>query len=418
MKIAVCVKYVPVVAQMGFDYATKTMLREGVPPEINPFDRLGLLCATGLTAGPADEVLAVSMGPPQAREGLLHCLALGADRAVLLTDRALAGSDTFATACALALLLAREQPDLILCGRNSTDAETGQVGPELAELLGLPHLSQVRRLTYEAAANRIVAERTTDEGYQVVACPLPALVCVTEGVARERYALPQEIAAAQATPVEEVTCAHLTSDLSLFGLEGSPAWVADIRLVAPNRLGVVITEQDATAAAQQVVALVRERLARLATAAASADVQVGTRRYPAQRRESQTSGVNPLHVVQPRALRGKGRRVCRRGTPLCHHVVGSTGETPRRRLSSRGRAPCVVDTATRVPSCVHCAPRPSLPRPAPQGPPDALPLPHPARPVQTARRRAGAARGAARKSLRCRRARGRGCGVGHGRRDG
>ena len=187
MKIAVCVKYVLAVAQMGFDYATKTMLREGVPSEINPFDRLGLLCATGLTAGPADEVLAVSMGPPQAREGLLHCLALGADRAVLLTDCALAGSDTFATARALALLLAREQPDLILCGRNSTDAETGQVRPELAELLGLPHLSQVRRLTYEAAANRIVAERTTDEGYQVVACPLPALVCVTEGVARERY---------------------------------------------------------------------------------------------------------------------------------------------------------------------------------------------------------------------------------------
>ena len=154
MKIAVCVKYVPVVAQMGFDYATKTMLREGVPSEINPFDRLGLLCATGLTAGPADEVLAVSMGPPQAREGLLHCLALGADRAVLLTDCALAGSDTFATARALALLLAREQPDLILCGRNSTDAETGQVRPELAELLGLPHLSQVRRLTYEAAAGR------------------------------------------------------------------------------------------------------------------------------------------------------------------------------------------------------------------------------------------------------------------------
>jgi electron transfer flavoprotein alpha/beta subunit len=204
MKIAVCVKYVPVVAQIGFDYVQKTIRREGVPSEINPFDRLGLLCAVGLRTSPADEVLAVSMGPPSAREGLVHCLALGADRAVLLTDRALAGSDTLATARALALLLARENPDLILCGRNSTDAETGQVGPELAELLGRPHVSQVRRLTYEAATNRIVVERLTDEGYQVVACPLPALVCVTEGVARERYALPQEIAAAQARPIEAV----------------------------------------------------------------------------------------------------------------------------------------------------------------------------------------------------------------------
>jgi len=286
MKIAVCVKYVPVVAQIGFDYATKTMLREGVPSEINPFDRLGLLCAMGLKAGPADEVVAVSMGPPQAREGLLHCLALGADRALLLTDRALAGSDTLATARALALLLAREQPDLIVCGRNSTDAETGQVGPELAELLGLPHLSQVRRLTYEASTNRLVAERVTDEGYQVVACPLPAVVCVTEGVARERYALPQEIAAAQTTPIETVACAHLASDLSLFGLAGSPTWVADMRLVAPTRLGRVITEKDAMAAAQQVAALVQERLASLATAATSASVQVEARRYPAQRRQS------------------------------------------------------------------------------------------------------------------------------------
>jgi electron transfer flavoprotein alpha subunit len=271
---------------MGFDYATKTILREGVPSEINPFDRLGLLCAISLKTGPADEVLAVSMGPPQAREGLQHCLALGADRAILLTDRALAGSDTLATARALAMLLAREQPDLILCGRNSTDAETGQVGPELAELLGLPHLSQVRRLTYEAAANRLVAERTTDEGYQVIACPLPALVCVTEGVARERYALPQEIAVVQATRIEEMACAHLTSDLSLFGLEGSPTWVTDIRLVAPNRLGVVITEQDATAAAQQVAALVRERLASLTTATASISIQARARRYPAQRQQS------------------------------------------------------------------------------------------------------------------------------------
>ena len=130
MKIAVCVKYVPVVAQMGFDVAAKTIIREGVASEINPFDRLGVVCAVALKAGPTDQVVAISMGPPQAQEGLLHCLALGADRAVLLTDRTLAGSDTLATARALALLLDQEQPDVIICGRNSTDAETGQVGPE------------------------------------------------------------------------------------------------------------------------------------------------------------------------------------------------------------------------------------------------------------------------------------------------
>ena len=110
-------------------------------------------------------------GPPNAAEGLTQCYALGVDRAVLLSDRALAGSDTLATAQALALALQRESPDLIVCGRNSSDAETGQVGPELAELMGRPHISNVRQLDIDRAANRILAERVTDEGYQVLECP-------------------------------------------------------------------------------------------------------------------------------------------------------------------------------------------------------------------------------------------------------
>jgi electron transfer flavoprotein alpha subunit len=286
MKIAVCVKYVPVVAQIGFDYVKKTIIREGVPSEINPFDRLGVLCALALKSTPADEVLVISMGPPQAREGLVHCLALGADRAILLTDRALAGSDTLATARALALVLEKEQPDVILCGRNSTDAETGQVGPEVAELLGLPHISQVRKLTYEVATRQLLAERLTDTGYQIVACPLPALVCVTEGVARERYPIPPEVAAAQDKPIEEIGCSHLSSDPSLFGLAGSPTWVADIRLVPPSRLGIVVTEKHPTAAAQQVAGLVQEHLTRRAAADTGAQPQAGAPRYPHERQRS------------------------------------------------------------------------------------------------------------------------------------
>ena len=129
MKIAVCVKYVPVLSRIQFDYEKKTIIREGVPSEINPFDLLGLVRAVQLKTSAEDQVMAISMGPPNAREGLVQCLALGADRGVLVSDRALAGSDTLATARALALALDREKPDLIICGRNSADAETGQVGP-------------------------------------------------------------------------------------------------------------------------------------------------------------------------------------------------------------------------------------------------------------------------------------------------
>ena len=149
---------------------------------------LGVNLAVDLKAGGDDDtVVALSMGPPNAAEGLTQCYALGVDRAILLSDRALAGSDTLATARALALALQRESPDLIICGRNSSDAETGQVGPEVAELMDLPHISNVRKLAVDRAANRITAERVTDSGYQVLQCPLPALICVTEGAGPERY---------------------------------------------------------------------------------------------------------------------------------------------------------------------------------------------------------------------------------------
>ena len=293
MKTAVCVKYVPVVSRITFDYEQKTIVRDGVPSEVNPFDVLGLVRAVELKSGPEDEVVALSMGPPQAREGLVTCMALGADRSILLTDRALAGSDTLATARALSLALEREKPDLVVCGRNSADAETGQVGPELAELLGLPHISQVRKLDYRADSagkvNGIVAERITDEGYQVIECALPALVCVTEGVAAETFANREQMAAAQDKPVEELSCAQLSDDLSQFGLSGSPTWVEDIRLVEPTRLGMMIEGETPDAAAQQVAQLLQERLASLAEEqgdGSPAPASAANIRYPDNRARS------------------------------------------------------------------------------------------------------------------------------------
>jgi electron transfer flavoprotein alpha subunit len=286
MKIAVCVKYVPVVARLTFDYQNRTIIREGVPSEINPFDLLGLVRAVEMKSSPEDQVVVVSMGPPQAREGLVQCLALGADRAVLLTDRALAGSDTLATARALALALARENPDLIVCGRNSADAETGQVGPEMAELMGLPHISQVRRLDYRPGSNRILVERSTDEGHQLIQCSLPAVVCVTEGIAPEKFPSREDLAAVQGKPVEELSCADLSPDASIFGAAGSPTWVEDIRLVEPNRLAQVITDADPRTAARQVAGQLAKRLSALAAGPKSTGNSVSTIRYPQARDQS------------------------------------------------------------------------------------------------------------------------------------
>ena len=264
MKTAVCMKFVPVISQIKFDYETKTIIRDGVPSEVNPFDLIGLVRAVELKNAPEDEVVVISMGPPKASEGLTTCVALGADRSVLLSDRALAGSDTLATSKALSLALHREQPDLIICGRNSSDGETGQVGPEIAQIMGWPHISHVRKLNLGADGKSVVVERMTDEGFQTLECDLPVLVCVTDGVAPELFPDREQMERAEGIEAEVLTCSDLSDDLSLFGADGSPTWVDEIRLVEPNRLGVLLQETAPEDVAKQVAESLRQRLAELA----------------------------------------------------------------------------------------------------------------------------------------------------------
>src|SRR5262249_35407950 len=149
----------------------------------------------------------VTMGAPGARAGLAECLALGADRGVHLLDAALVGSDTLATARALAAVVRRERPDLVLLGRASMDAETGQVGPELAELLEWSLATDVHRLTLERAA--FEAERQVDDGFETVRGLLPAVVTVAEDIAPERFPTKAEREAAAGKPIETVDCAAL-----------------------------------------------------------------------------------------------------------------------------------------------------------------------------------------------------------------
>ena len=268
MKIAVCIKQVPVVSRIRFDYESKTVVREGVPLEANSFDLLAVDRAVELGKEAGAEVVVLTMGPPQAREALIQCLAMGAHRAVHLTDPAMAGSDTLATARSLALALERQGFGLtagdwlIFCGRNSTDAETGQVGPEIAEFLKVPHVSNVRRLDLSEHQDTITVERVTDQGYELIRCPLPALVSVAEGIMPERWPSRQEMEAARARAdragaedpaIEEIGAAQLSSNRSLFGTSGSPTSVAEIRLIEPQRLGVVIEEPDPNVAARKLV---------------------------------------------------------------------------------------------------------------------------------------------------------------------
>ena len=263
MKIAVCIKQVPVVSMLKFDNETRRVVREGVPSEVNPFDVLAMSLAANLKRECAAEVVAYTMGPPQARDALVQCLAMGADSAVHLSDRAFAGSDTLATARALSMALAGQGYDLIICGRNSVDAETGQVGPEIAELLDLPQVSAVRRLELDLAANggngALTAERLTDEGYDVVRCDLPALITVTEDVAPEVYPNRAARQAAQDKPIATLTAADLSADASVFGLDGSPTYVSEIYSVKPQRDRIIARDKPVSEAVAELMAYLQAR---------------------------------------------------------------------------------------------------------------------------------------------------------------
>lgn len=233
MKIVVLVKQVPVVSAMKLDPETKTLKREGVPLEVSAFEVRALLKALELRNAQGGEVVALTMGPPQARAALEHCLALGADRGIHLVDRAFAGADTLATARALALALKKEGYDLILCGRHSTDAETGQVGPEVAELLDLPQVTAVSKLTVNGQT--LTIERETDSGFETVECALPALLSATEDLAPEKFPNKADKEKAKEKPIQELTATDLSADLTQFGAAGSPTWVESVQTVEVAR---------------------------------------------------------------------------------------------------------------------------------------------------------------------------------------
>ncbi len=191
MRILVPLKYVPDTDEIKIDEATGTMIREGIPGIINPLDLYAVEKALQLKDKHNGEIVALSMGPPAAEEALREALSMGVDQAVLLTDRCFAGSDTWATAHTLSRAAQKlGHFDLILCGERATDGETGQVGPEIGAMLELPIITYVSRIEEihlsEGELGWIRCRRLTEEGYQWVEAPLPALLTVVKEINEPR----------------------------------------------------------------------------------------------------------------------------------------------------------------------------------------------------------------------------------------
>ena len=225
LKIAVCIKQIPLIEDANFDAETKTIKRDG-PAVISAFDLRAISLAVELKNKHGAECTVVTMGPPQARQALVDALAMGIDHAVHLEDRAFAGSDTLATARALATWLARGSFDLVLLGKYSLDAETGQVGPEIAELIAAAQITGVRKLEIDGRIIR--AERESDEGYEEIKAVLPAVLTCAERVAQPIKMKPGAQEAAKSKPIQVVRAGELSSAAEAFGFAGSPTWVQDV----------------------------------------------------------------------------------------------------------------------------------------------------------------------------------------------
>ena len=215
MKIIVCIKQVPDAKDVRLDPETNTLAREGVQSIMNPYDQHALEAAVTLKEEHGGEVIAVTMGPPQAEEMLRVAISCGADKVVLVSDRAFAGADTWATAYTLEYALKKiGDYDLILCGKQAIDGDTAQVGPGLATRLGIPFVTCVQKVR-EATENGLVMERMMDDGYDVVAVDFPLLATVVKDINEPR--VPSLKGKMKAKKAE-----------ILIGLPGSPTKVVDV----------------------------------------------------------------------------------------------------------------------------------------------------------------------------------------------
>ncbi|MCJ7750018.1 MAG: electron transfer flavoprotein subunit beta/FixA family protein, partial [Armatimonadetes bacterium] len=227
MNTVVCIKQVPETTEVRVDPVTKALIREGVKSVINPFDENAIEAALQLREAHGGKVAIICMGPPQAEESLRQALAMGADEAILLTDPASRGSDTLATSYTLARMVRKVgEFDLVLCGKQAIDGDTGQVGPGLAERLGVPQVTFAIELG--VADGKLRARRVLDDFFEIIEVKLPAVVTVVKQINEPRHPSMRNVLKAKRAEIAKWTLADLDADSTQTGFDGSPTQVVEV----------------------------------------------------------------------------------------------------------------------------------------------------------------------------------------------
>jgi electron transfer flavoprotein beta subunit len=259
MNIIVCIKQVPETTEVRINPETNTLIREGVKSIINPFDMYAIEEAVRLKEKFSGKTIVITMGPPQAEDALREALSLGIDEAVLITDRAFAGSDTWATSYTLAQAIRKIGTfDLILCGKQASDGDTAQVGPGISAHLDIPQVTYVKKIE-EVKNNYMRLERMMEEGYEVIETPLPCLLTVVKEINEPRLPSLKGMLRAKSAKITVWTQKELNLDPQSIGLCGSPTQVIKI-FTPPPRTGGQILKGDTQEVVEKLVNLIKNEI--------------------------------------------------------------------------------------------------------------------------------------------------------------
>jgi electron transfer flavoprotein beta subunit len=236
MNIIVCIKQVPNTTNIQIDQETGRLKREGVESIINPFDEYAIEEGVRIKERIGGKVVAVTMGPAQAEVSLREAISKGADEAVLVSDRSFGGADTLATSYVLSLAIKSiGDYGIVLCGKQASDGDTAQVGPGIAEMLGIPHIAYVKKI--ESIDNKSMkVERMMEDGYDLIEAPVPALLTVVKEINTPRTASLKGKIAAKKAIIKTLDAAAISADTKKTGFSGSPTQV--VKIFAPlQRIG-------------------------------------------------------------------------------------------------------------------------------------------------------------------------------------
>lgn len=247
MNMLVCVKQVPDTTEIKINPETNTLVRDGVPSIVNPFDAYALECAAKMKdANPGSKIVVVSMGPEQAKVALKECLSIGGDKAYLVSGREFGGSDTLATGYALAMATKKLEElegkfDVIFCGKQAIDGDTAQVGPQIAENLDYPQVTYA----YEAwlqEGGTVKVKKEVEDGFEMLEMPIPCVITVTKPDYEPRYATIKSKMAANKAQIPVISAQDFELDLTQVGLKNSPTRVKKTFTPPRKGGGLVIKE--------------------------------------------------------------------------------------------------------------------------------------------------------------------------------